>query len=320
MLKGAYRKEWFVGACMAKGFLGMEPGDRIPTITQYAEIFECSRGIVQNALADLEQTGVIGLDRQGKLGTFLREKRDPELFRSAGISHLTASMPPPINRHFAGLATGICQTMAPCPVPFTFAFVQGSRNRVESLLTGAYDFVVTTRYSGLQYCQQHPEIQIGFSFPGCRYALPHRLYLNRPGLRGLEDGMTLAVDPSSLDQVAVTRLLCEGKRIRVLEMPFVSSLYGFYTGKLDALVFRDGAGDQRDNLLNLVMGQEDHIALDSISQVEIRGTDPAMEEPVALIHRDNYGIREILGKYLRDDQISEIQKKVMDGTMLPRFY
>ena len=114
MLRSAYRKEWYVGACIAKGFLGTPVGSRIPTITEYAEDFASSRGIVQNALAKLEENGVILLDRQGKKGTYLMARQEESLFAQAGLSHLTASMPPPINRHFAGLATGSCSFPGRC--------------------------------------------------------------------------------------------------------------------------------------------------------------------------------------------------------------
>ena len=320
MLKSLYRKEWYVGACIAKGFLGTAVGSKIPTITEYAEEFACSRGIVQNALSNLEDQKVIVLDRLGKRGTYLMEKEEERLFACAGLSHLTASMPPPINRHFAGLATGICQEMSKCPVPFTFAFVQGSKNRVEFLLSGAYDFVVTTRYSAELYAQQHEEIQIAFPFAKSEYALPHKLYINQPGKRQLEDGMTVAVDPSSFDLVAVTRQICQGKQVKIQEMPFVSALYAFYSGSIDAIAFRDGIQNENDNLLNLVMKNELKVDRSRISELPIPGSKPSMEQAVALINRENYGIRGILENYLLGDQVGAIQKKVMDGTMLPRFY
>ena len=320
MLQSAYRKEWYVGACIAKGFLGMPTGSRIPTITEYAADFNCSRGIVQNALAQLEEKQAILLDRQGKRGTFLVSKEDEALFRFSGLSHLTASMPPPINRHFAGLATGICQEMSSCPVPFTFAFVQGSKNRVQSLISGAYDFVVTTQYSAELYAKKYPEVEIAFTFRNCQYALPHKLYISQPGKKNIEDGMTVAVDPSSYDQVAITRELCRGKKVQIREMPFVTALYAFYTGKLDCLVFRDSMGSEGDNLLNLVMKKEQHIPMECISEIPILKGDPAMEQAAALIHRDNYGIKGILQNYLLDERIGNIQKKVMDGSMLPQFY
>ena len=320
MLQSAYRKEWYVETCIAKGFLGTPIGSRIPTITEYADLFSCSRGIVQNALTHLEREKVILLDRLGKRGTYLIGKEDAALFRSSGLSHLTASMPPPINRHFAGLATGICQGMSSCPVPFTFAFVQGSKNRVQSLVSGAYDFVVTTRYSGQLYASRYPEVEIAFPFENCEYALPHKLYINHPGMTGLEDGMTIAVDPSSNDQVAITRKLCEGKKVHIRELPFVTSLYAFFAGEIDCLVFRDGVDNENDNLLNLVMKKESKITPDRISEITIKNSDPAMEQAVALVHRDNYGIRGILSNYLLGDQVGAIQKKVMDRTMLPQFY
>lgn len=320
MLQSAYRKEWFVGSSIAKEFIGIPIGTRIPTIAEYAEKFSCSRGIVQNALSALEEKKVILLDRMGKKGTYLLSKEDDRLFAFSGLSHLTASMPPPINRHFAGLATGICQGMGKCPIPFTFAFVQGSKNRVQALVSGAYDFVVTTKFSAELYASRYPEVEIAIPFDTCEYALPHKLYINQPGKTGIEDGMTIAVDPSSYDQVAITRKICEGKKVIIREMPFVSATYAFYAGKIDCLVFRDGIENSNDNLLNLVMGQENCIPLSQISVISLKEGSSDMECPVALVHRDNYGMTGILRNYLLGEEIGAIQKKVMEGKMLPQFY
>lgn len=320
ILQSACRKEWFVQANIARGFIGLPIGSRIPTISEYAEDFSCSRGIVQNALAELEAGQTILLDRLGKKGTYLVGKEDRKLFQVSGLHNLTASMPPPINRHFAGLATGICQGMTACPVPFTFAFQQGAKNRVQALLNGAYDFVVTTKFSADLYASKYPEVKIAFPFDGCEYALPHKLYINKPGKRQIEDGMTIAVDPSSYDQVAITRRLCEGKNVTIREMPFVSAMYAFYTGKIDCLVFRDGIENSRDNLLNLVLGSENCVPVSQISSIPLPWHSKDMERPVALVHRDNYGIKGILGNYLFGEQVAELQKQVINGTKVPQFY
>lgn len=320
MLQSAYRKEWFVETCIAKELLGTPTGSRLPTIADYAESFSCSRGIVQNALANLESKQVIILDRLGKRGTYLAGKEEEGLFACSGLRHLTASMPPPVNRYFAGLATGICQQMNACPLPFTFAFVQGSRNRVQALAAGAYDFVVITGYSARFYEEKYPEVEMAFPFADSVYSLPHKLYISHPGKTQIEDGMTVAVDPSSYDQVAITRQLCRGKRVQILEMPLVSAAYSFYSGKIDCLVFRDGIRQASDNLLNLVMSRADCLPPEQISQIALRPGEPDMEQPVALVSRKNHGIKGILQQYLAGEQVGAIQKKVMDGTMLPQFY
>ena len=320
MLRSPYRKEWYVGTSIAKGFIGMELGDRIPTITDYADAFSCSRGIVQNSLNFLEEQRAVTLDKQGKKGTYLSAKDEGQLFRYSGLNHLTASMPPPVNRHFAGLATGICNGMSQCPIPFTFAFVQGSENRVQALASGAYDFVVTTQSAAEACLEKYPDLEIAFPFENAEYSLPYKLYINKPGKTDIEDGMVIAVDPTSADHVTISEKICQGKDVVVKEMPLISGVYAFYTGDIDCIVFRDGLENNSSNLVNLVLRNKNSISPIEISEIPIEEANRDLQRPVALVHRSNYGMVGILGKYLSGETVGFIQKQVLSGNMVPQFY
>ena len=321
MVQSPYRKEWAVGTSIAKSFIGTAVGSRIPTVKEYAELFSCSRGIVQNALAYLEDRNVITLEKQGKKGTFLVEKSEKDLFACSGLTNLTASMPPPLNLHLAGLATGICQGMSRCELPFTFAFVQGAKNRTEALLRGSYDFVVTTEHAAKVQMAKHEELAIAFPFVDCEYSLPYKLYINHPNKSGMEDGMTIAVDPSSSDQIELTRQVCADKNVRILEMPLISSSYAFYKGEVDCIIFRDGLEDSAHNLLNFALQHEHCIPKEQISVIPLQSEKiDQMQIPVALISRKNYGMGGILQNFIANSTVGEIQKKVLDGLMAPQFY
>lgn len=321
MLQSPYRKEWSASTSIAKSFIGTSVGSRIPTVKEYAELFSCSRGIVQNALAFLEERNVIVLEKQGKKGTFLIEKNEKALFACSGLTNLTASMPPPLNLHLAGLATGICQGMNRCEIPFTFAFVQGAKNRAEALLRGSYDFVVTTQYSAKVQMAKYEELEIAFPFIGCEYSLPYKLYINKPGKAQIEDGMTIAVDPTSSDQIELTRQVCADKKVHIIEMPLISSVYAFYKGEVDCIIFRDGLEDSSQNLLNSALQHEHCIPKSQISVLPLHSDKiNEMQIPVALVSRKNYGIDGILKNYISDGAVSDIQKNVLSGKMAPQFY
>lgn len=320
MLRSPYRKEWYVGTSIAKGFIGMELGERIPTITDYAEAFSCSRGIVQNSLNFLEEQRAVTLDKQGKKGTFLSGKDEGQLFRYSGLNHLTASMPPPVNRHFAGLATGICNGMSQCPIPFTFAFVQGSENRLQALAAGAYDFVVTTKSAAEACMERYPDLEIAFPFENTEYSMPYKLYINKPGKTAIEDGMVIAVDPTSADHLAISEKICQGKQVTVREMPLISAVYAFYTGEIDCIVFRDGLENNSSNLVNMVLRNKNSISHQEISEIPIEEANRDLQLPVALVDRSNYGMAGILSKYLAGENVGFIQRQVLSGNMVPQFY
>ena len=321
MFENPYRKDWYVSTSIAREIIGLKVGDRLPTISDYCQVFDCSRGIVQNALMMLQENKAIEIDKQGKKGSFLLLKDEEKLVEYSGLSHITASMPPPLNIHSAGLATGICQGISRFKVPFTFAFVQGSKNRVDALKRGVYDFVVTTLYTAKEVAALNPEIEIAFPFAECEYSPPYKLYINRPNLTGVQDGMSVAIDNSSSDHAKLTKIVCEGKHVKLVEMPFIAAIVAFYTGQVDCMVFRDGIENVNENLLNFALKNEKCISTANTSKIPIMHSDAAdMQIPVALINRNNYGIAGILKNYLSGELVGYIQNRVLNGQMAPQFY
>ena len=321
MIETPYRKDWYVSTSIAKEMIGLKVSDRLPTISDYCRVFDCSRGIVQNALTMLQDKNAIELDKQGKKGSFLHFKDEEKLVKYSGLSHITASMPTPLNIHSAGLATGICQGMSRFKVPFTFAFVQGSKNRVDALKRGVYDFVVTTRYTANETIKLNPEIEMAFPFIDCEYSPPYKLYINRPNLTEVQDGMTVAIDDSSSDHAKLTKIICEGKDVKFFEMPYIAAHVAFYTGQVDCIVLRDGIESVNENLLNVALKNEACISISDTSKIPIMHSDAAdMQIPVALINRNNYGITGILKNYLSGELVGYVQNRVLKGQMAPQFY
>lgn len=315
-----YKKDWLVTTGIARLMISMPLDSRLPTVKDFCEIFDCSRGVVQNALASLEVSGAVSLRKRGKQGSYLAAKSEELLFQNAGLQFLTGSMPTPLNMHLAGLATGVCQAMNRCSVPFTFAFVQGGKNRANALCRQVYDFVLVTRSTAQEYITQNPEVEEAFPLLDCEYSPPYMLYLNKPRLTEIQDGMTVAVDPSSQDQWRLTQALVAGKNVRLVEMPFIASRQAFISGQVDCVVMRDDSV-YHSGLLGMAMQVFQTISPDNRSFVPI----PAeltrdMQMPVVLVSRKNYGMAGILRTYLGGELVAYIQKKVIDQQMAPQFF
>lgn len=316
-----YKKDWLVSTGIARGLVSTPLGARLPTLNEYCEAFDCSRGVVQNALAFLQQCGAVVLDKRGKQGTFLLEKNEEKLFENAGMSFLTGSMPTPLNLHLAGLATGICQAMGRCSIPFTFAFVQGGQNRVDALGREVYDFVVVTQATAERCMAQNPDIEAAFPLSGCEYSAPYKLYMNRPGLEDLQDGMSMAVDPTSRDQWDLTQVVCAGRNVRLVEMAYISTVQAFLSGEVDSVVLRGEAGPALPGLSNYVFAAERLNNPALVSAVPLARQDmQALQLPVVLVNRKNYGISGILKTYLGGEVVSFVQQKVIRQEMAPQFF
>ena len=320
MVGAHYKKDWLVTTGIARLMISTPLDTRLPTVQDYCEIFDCSRGVVQNALASLEAGRAVSLHKRGKQGTYLIEKNEELLFQNAGLQFLTGSMPTPLNMHLAGLATGICQAMNRCSVPFTFAFVQGGKNRANALVRQVYDFVLVTRSTAREYIAQNPEVEEAFPLLDCDYSPPYMLYLNRPGLTELQDGMTVAVDPSSQDQWHLTQSLVAGKDVRLVEMPFIPSRQAFISGQVDCVIMRDDSV-YRSGLLGASTPIFQSIRPEKKSVVPLSGELTwDMQLPVVLVSKKNYGMAGILRSYLGGEWVAYIQKKVIDQQMAPQFF
>jgi hypothetical protein len=248
-------------------------------------------------------------------------KDESKLFDNAGLHFITGSMPAPLSIHHAGLATGICQAMNKCSVPFTFAFVQGAKNRVDALLREVYDFVVVTRCAAEEYMERFPELEISFPLEGCEYSYPYTLYLSRPGATEIQDGMTVAADPSSTDQWELTQMACKGKNVKLVEMPYISCNFAFLAGSVDAVIMQGELTSPQPNLNNLFFAGERRISMADVSAIPIEGEKAEkLRQPVVLVNRNNYGIGGILKNYLSGNLVSHIQRLVIDFKMAPQFY
>lgn len=316
-----YSKSWLVTTSIARGLLGTENGERLPTIKEYSDIFCSSRGVIQNALSALQHGGAVTLDIQGKKGTFLKDKNEEKLFKHAGLKFITGSMPAPLNTYLAGLASGICQAMGGCPVPFTFAFVQGGKTRVDALSRGIYDFVVVTQSTAEKFTRSAPHLEIAFSLDQSLYSQPYMLYLNRPGLSEIEPGMRLAADPASTDQWELTQLLCQDKQVEIVQRPYVSASVSFLSGEVDGVVYRGDLDVFLNELYSLPFTMEKRISRKGVSVVPIAPAKlPGFQLPVVLVNKKEYGMSGVIRRYLNSDVVAYIQKQVIGMQMAPRFF
>jgi hypothetical protein len=292
-----YKKSWLVNTQVARDLIGFSAGDRLPTIQEFTQKHASSRGIVQKALENLQKNGAIALEKRGKMGTYIGAIDQKTLFRLGGLEYITATMPPAVTGDLAGLATGICDAMEECPMPFNFAFIHGADKRGEALSRMIYDFAVTSLSAAVRIVSRYPGLEIMMPLEGSIYSPPFVLCCKRPGTEVISDGDTVAVDPSSTDQYLLTRRLCRGKKARIIERPYLTCRALFISGEIDFLVYRN----------------ESWIQEYQVSAIPIENGEKAEYlTPAILINRQNYNIGNILKVFLRPPLIAESQTAVLE--------
>jgi hypothetical protein len=290
-----YKKSWLINMQVARDLIGSSAGDRLPTIREFTQRHASSRGIVQKSLDNLQKNGAITLEKRGKMGTYIGAANQKTLFRLGGLEYITATMPPAVTGDLAGLATGICDAMEECPVPFNFAFIHGADKRGAALSRMIYDFAVTSQSAAARIVSRYPGLEIMMLLDGSVYSPPFVLCCKRPGV--ISDGDTVAVDPSSTDQYLLTRRLCRGKKARIIERPYITCRALFIAGEIDFLVYRN----------------ESWIQEYQVSAVPIEnGGKAEYLTPAILINRQNYNIGNILRVFLQPPLIAESQTAVLE--------
>ena len=299
---------------LARDLLVAELGSRIRTVDYYANQFDVSRGTIQKAMQFLVEQRCVTSDFRGHLGSYLTFKDDEKLWEYSGFGALSGAMPLPLAPLTAGLATGICDCMKAEDVAFNCVFVQGSRVRVKGLRQGKYDFIIASRLTEQAISNEYDDVQKVLDLPNCIYAGRYILLFANPSKSEIEDGMIIAVDPTSIDQMYLTELVCAGKDVTVHESTYLDTLYKVKSGEADVTVSRaDAVADFK------LVRQDTHVkklVLPGCTDAEIDLFGTA----VVLAMNDNYGLAALLQKILSPSVVAQTQKQVMAGLRISGYY
>lgn len=306
-----YKKSGIVIMNIARDLFSMKVGVQIPTILSYTEKFQVSRGIVQNALSVLEEDGCIALEKRGVKGTFLVEADFARLYQYTNFGSITGTMPLPLNREFASLATALCEQMGEAPFPFSFAYMSGSEKRLEMMREQIYDFMLVSMSTAEEYLRCYDFLESCMILRNCIYSPPFAMYFFDKNKSSLEDGMRVGIDRTSMDQIRITHRLCQGKNVEMVDFPVVSFEDLIDTGKLDCVVYRalEDSGNEKFSHVN-------RCAIPDTGDLFLDKT----RIPVVLVHRENYGIGKLLSKYMTPSGAGKIQAEVLEGKRAARFY
>ena len=294
-----------VTSFLARDFFTREIPSRLPTITEYCEVFNVSRGVVQDALANLEKSGCIELHKHGSRGSFLVGRKQQQLYDYTMWDVITGTMPAPLDVSLQGLATGLCNNMSNCDIPFSFAFILGAQRRAKSLSCGLYDFSIVSAMSARYFIKKWPKLKVIASLHPSVYSYsPYYLIMNHPGITELQDGMRVLYDPYCYDETLLTQQVCREKKVELIEDTITGARELFERGVVDAMVFR------QDSWMD---------AIPDISIVPLDGQDGSTE-PILLANQENYCIDKLLTSVFMPKEIADIQREVKNDQRKARFF
>lgn len=301
-----FKKSWLAVTYIARDLICLQEGDRIPTVQEYAERFGLSRGIIQNALQQLELQKAVRLEKLGKTGSFVREQNWEQLFLCADLEYITGSMPPPLTHQYGALATGVCEVMANCPATFNFSFMHSGRSRAKALSRSIYDFAIVSLNTAKQLIQFDDSLSIAMVLSDCIYGQPFQLVSTFPPGAQFPSKAKIAADPNSPDQYSIACKWAQENHVFLVHSPYMNI----------ANLLRQGTA-------NFTVTRKDETAAYAGSMQlfpldDLQNSD--MTIPAVLVNRSNYGIAKILQKYLRSDTIADVQKQVLENRREVSFY
>lgn len=302
MSEALYQKLGVAVNRLALDLLSRQEGERIPSISEYQEKFQFSRGTIQNALAFLKDSGAVELVCRGHLGTFIEELDYRRLQECSFNKELLGTMPMPYSLCYQGLATALYQALS--PYAFNLLYARGAESRLKLLNAGVCQFTVCSRYAAEEAIRCHTDVEIAVDLGPGTYLTRHVMVFREPGKTGIERGMRVAYDRASVDHRNLTEMMCAGVRnVKLVEMKAHQTVPAILAGRVDAGVWN------MDDILET--------GYEGLNLVPIRDTSDsaAFTSAVLVIRRGDEHIAQILRQYVQPADVMGIQSAVRAGTI-----
>lgn len=290
---------------LAKMFLGIKEGDKIPTVTELNEHIDAARGTIQNSIKTLQSQGAIKLESRGHLGTYLKKRDMKELLNFAGISSLAGVMPLPYSKRYEGFATGIMVAMEnQFGIPLSMAYMRGAQNRISMLLSDRYDFAVVSKFAALEMQKKGIDISIVKSFGKYSYLSKHIIVFHDENKKEIENGMRVGIDRDSIDQTNLTMDMCDGKDVAFVPLEYNQILAKILNGEIDAAIWNED--EITDKLVK-------------VNYCPFEMEDASDTEAVIVVYSKRVELASLLDSMIDVKTVLENQELVLKGEIVPSY-
>ena len=312
---------------VAQILAGLEPGDRIPTVTELSEQCEMARGNIQIALNNLKQNHVIRLESHGQNGTIATEIDYVAMAQYCSNTGLTCVMPMPYGLRYEGLASGLYEELNQKGVTGAIAFMRGSGYRLNCVEEGRFHLCVMSQLAFEHYVQEGKpldtdgntvesvrdisvnykkggmaDIQLIAAFGPQSYVEQHRVFV-RPDFKGDWQNCKVGVDASSVDQEMLTRFCFADKPVQYVPIIYSQLVPFLHSGVIDAGVW--SADMLPEGLSYYPMPRLDEQEKDTVAVLACRKSDNITAQ--------------LVRKILSVERVDHIQQQVMRKQIIPRY-
>jgi YhfZ C-terminal domain/Helix-turn-helix domain len=292
---------------LAGYLVSLKEGDPLLSTRELAERFEASLGSISAAVNQLEETEAVKVSRRGHLGSFLEWKSTGALWSIAEDGPLVIALTLPSFPKCEGLATGLYTLLNGAGVATYLIFLRGSYNRIKALRNGQCNAVVMSALAAEVLCDEGEEVIL--TLPPRSFVEEHMLFF-RQNSEKLDRPLTVGVDPESYDVKYLTELEFADYEVNLQPMTFTQIDLHLEDSSVDAAITN---GDFRERLINK------GFACRPLSPKVKALVGERYTSATLVIPAGSGPTKAVLQEILDPAQILEIQQKVVDGLMVPRY-
>lgn len=293
--------------CLAQYLLSLDEGEQILSTPKLAELSGSSLGSISAALNSLEEIGAVTISRHGRLGSYLKQKSLGKLWGIIENGPMVIALTLPSFPKCEGLATAIYSLLNQAGLETYLIFIRGSINRIKALKKGQCHAAVVSILAADELCTKKEEIIL--RLPPRTFVTGHRVFY-RGRVNKNKKPLRVGIDNDSFDVKYLTELEFAGRVVEYHQMSFVQIDSHLEKSFVDAAV---SDLDHREMLLSKEITSQ-----------------PLSEQTQALIQERNSSagvvvqsksthVKIVLSKILLPESIIDIQKKVEDGLLVPRY-
>lgn len=296
-----YQKIGLTISHLAQDLMSRMEGERIPSISEYEEKFQVSRGTVQNSLGYLKNHGAVRLISRGHSGTYIEMLDYQKLQKCSVVKDLLGSMPLPYSRNYQGLATALYEVLSPFSMNLVYS--RGSESRLNLVTEGVCQFTACSRYAANRAIERGLPIEIVVDLGPGSYLSRHVLVLRDPSALGIVPGMRVAYDRTSLDQRHITERITHGiEDIHFVDLRAHQTVNAIRDNSIDAGIWN------MDEIIESGYEALHVVALDK----NIYSED--FSAAVLVIRKEEEALHQLLRRYVVPNRIKQIQNSVRAGT------
>lgn len=294
-------------ARLAKYLLQVNQGERLESVRQLAQANKTSIGTISNALSTIEDSGAAKFDRRGHMGTFIVERSIGELWTMAEHEPMVISFPLIAHARLEGLATALKQQISETGIDVYLIFIRGSKTRMKALRENKCHIAVMSCFAAEQLCTAKEKIIC--EFPAETFVARHEVFY-RPQRTNAEKPLRVAIDRDSFDVKGLTELEFADQEVEFKPVTFMQLPRLLRNDYVDAGIW--SIDDMRVHLDDRILHRplSNHIN----ELVGDKNTSAAL-----VTASKNESVQAVIRSTLRTDTILEIQRKVMDGEMVPEY-